>query len=173
MPDALPKDPRLLVRDVLTGPDWDPTAAASYDPNHTPDNANWLPMSRGWYDSNVTDPSVSLTNVESGPLGGGATGWTGFDGSTGDMNQDRDGTILVTTFAEEGGDYNDELAAADVVWEVRTEIESVIQQNSEGGPTPFRYLGSALTGAPDDTDVSPPVRIEQLEVSFGWMKTTR
>lgn len=170
MPPTLDKDIRLLVRDALLS-GWDATQAASYDPNLTPaDGDNWLPMSRGWYDSNAPDPSVAITNPESSPVGGGNTGFTGWDGTDGSLNQDLDGTVLVTVFAEENGGYNNGLSATDVTSTIASEIARAANE-SQTGVGDLRYLAPQASVTVDDTDVSPAVRGEQVTIGYGWLRT--
>jgi hypothetical protein len=169
MPTALSKDVRLIVRDALLA-GWDAANAAGYDPTLTPSDANWLPMNRGWYSTGPRDPSVAIANAEESPLGGGATGLTGIQGDGSGMNQDLDGTVLVTVFAEEGGDYNDGLSAVDVVETVKAEVGRA-GNTDQTGPGELRYLAPQGSAEADDTDVTPPIRIRQVTLGYGWQRT--
>jgi hypothetical protein len=169
MSTTLSKDIRLIVRDALLA-GWDASQAAGYDPSLTPDDADWLPMSRGWYSTDPRKLSVSITNAEESPLGGGATGFTAFRGDGSGMNQDLNGTVLVTAFAEEDGDYNGGLSAADVVETVKSEVERA-GNTDQTGPGELRYLAPQGSVEADDTDVTPPVRIRQATLGYGWQRT--
>ena len=182
MPGHLTEHPQQILRDLLYG-EWDPTNTSGYDPSLNPfENPEGLLLSRARSGGDIY-PSVIIT-------GGGVSSGseTSYDFLTSEgPGQNRGGLLLVTARAEDV-DYDDTggfdsdpygydeygvdgtVSAEDLVYQLAQEVERICGANASGGETPFTYLGSSLVDAPDDTDVTPTVRIEQVEVPYGWLR---
>lgn len=171
MPTSLPKHPALIIRDLLVN-NWDPSNTSSYDPSITdPTDSNFLAISRGWYTvGGGHDPYVGLTNFGEGVLGGGQTGFSSMQGDGSGVGQVRDGTGLITVFAEADADYNGE-RAADIVDQIRTEIERIALEDVPfGGTTDFKHFSTSFDSESTDTDVDPPVEQQQCSAGYSWFR---
>jgi len=50
--------------------------------------------------------------------------------------------------------------------------ENLIQRTAAGGSTEFQTIGSQRgPEAPDDTGVSPPVRLANTQVDYSWLRS--
>lgn len=165
----LSKHPALIVRDMITT-HWTPSNAAGYDVNAAPSDATFVPIGRGWYQSDAPDPQITLTNFNEGTIGGGTTGYSGFQGDGSGVNKDKDGTGLLTAHAEVTGtdDYRGEYAS-DIVWLLEQECERILQAHAAPSGE-LRNIGSDLDAMQPDTQSDPVRHFAQATVSYGYLK---
>lgn len=169
MVSRLSKHPALIVRDLITD-NWRPTNVAGYDVNAAEGDATFVPIGRGWYQSNAPDPQITLTNFNEGTIGGGVTGYSGLQGDGSGANKDKDGTGLLTAHAAETGntDYRGEYAE-DIVWLLEQECERILQNNAAPGGE-IRNVGADLDATGPDTESDPIRHFAQATVSYGYLK---
>jgi hypothetical protein len=84
--------------------------------------------------------------------------------------------VIARAEAERGGyrgtESFDPVKARTVVVELIEEVERVAQANATGGPSSdFQTIGSQRAAeAPDDTDVSPPVRLANCTIAYSYLR---
>lgn len=149
---------------------WRPTNVEGYDVNASPDDATFVPLGRGWYQGNAPDPQITLTNFNEGTIGGGSTGYSGFQGDGSGVNKDKDGIGLLTVHAEATGsdDYRGEYAE-DIVWILEQECERILQNNADPDGE-LRNIGADLDAMQPDTESDPVRHFAQATVSYGYLK---
>jgi hypothetical protein len=65
----------------------------------------------------------------------------------------------------------DTVTARDLVVEIIEEVERVAQANATGGQSEFQTIGSQRAAeAPDDLDVSPPVRLANCTIQYSYLR---
>jgi hypothetical protein len=175
MARRLPQRPSQYFIDEILLPAWDPSGAVGFDVTvGDPSAEAFLPVGTSLDDVGQVYPSlvVQRSNETSG-------GETGYDFLTSDgPGQNRDGNLLVTVRAEDledgyTGDSStyDAVAADDLVAELIAEVADVCSRRATAPNTEFSFV-SAFPGAdaPDDTDVTPTVRIAQTTVQYAWIR---
>ena len=165
----LSKHPALIIRDLITD-HWDATNTAGYDVNASPSEDTFVPIGRGWYNGNAPDPQITLTNFEEGVISGGVTGYSGIQGDGSGVNQDRDGSGLLTAHAEATGgqDYRGEYAS-DIVWLLEQECERILQNNAVADDE-LRNVGASLDAMEADTESDPVRHFAQASVGYDYLK---
>jgi hypothetical protein len=159
--------------DELLVPEWSPSDALGFDPTAAVGSDAFLPVATSL--SNVGAGYPSLVVQYSNETSGGESTYD-FMTARG-PGQNRQGTLLVIARAEsEAGGYRGDAAfsaapARDVVVELVEEVERIATTNATGGTSAFRTVGSQRgPEAPDDTDVSPPVRIANCQVDYSYLR---
>lgn len=175
-PPSLPKDPKLLIRDVLLDR-WDPTATYGYDPTVAPHKDSGLSLNRGWWDEN--DFSVHVAITAGG--GGNNTNNIGLSGSGYDFltadgpGQDRRPRFLLTAFAEAHPDEQQRYGASaeDLAWDLGSHAESALlaanaSEAPDALPSPLVSIATDALGSIPDTDGTPVTHTRQIEVLLAW-----
>lgn len=168
---TLPDHPAWMARDVLIS-DWQPSAVAGFDPTVPFRDPDGLAMSRGWYDTIDTDPVVALSNFSSPTTT--ESGYDGIDPTGAGATQQRNGSGLITIFAEGGREYGDGGLEADtLVFRLRQHIERIVMDaNNEGRlPGPWTYASTGWDQSTVNTDPNPSVHQSQLSFYYGWNRT--
>jgi len=57
-------------------------------------------ISFGWFDERKDQPQITIPQPDEGPINGGSTGYSGLNPTTGELHQDRTGTIDVNIWTE-------------------------------------------------------------------------
>jgi hypothetical protein len=191
MPLSLPDRPAQHFIDELLLSEWDASNVVGFDPRTTPSSTGFgddFGDDFGNPDSDALLPvATSLSNVGAGypslvvqysseTSGGEST----YDYITPDgPGQNRTGTLLVIARAEseQGGysgdpnNYADE-PARDLVVDLVEEVERICATNAAGGSSDFQTVGSQRgPEAPDDDDVSPPVRIANAQIDYTYLRS--
>jgi len=172
---TLPERPAQYFIDEVLIPSWDPSEAVGFDPSASPGTEAFLPVATSLDSVGAVYPSL-VVQFSNETTGGEST----YDYLTPDgPGQNRVGTLLVTARAEaEAGGYTGDAAtygaepARDLVVTLVEATENLIQRTAGGGATEFQTVGSQRgPEAPDDTDVSPPVRIANTQVDYSWLRS--
>jgi len=192
---TLPERPaKHFIKEVLI-PEWDPTEAEGFDPSASPGTEAFLPVATTLDNVGATYPSlvVQYSNETSG-------GESTYDYLTPDgPGQNRQGTLLAIARAEQkdgsysgdgsSGDYGgaqwggteygytgDDTtypgqSASDIVVTLIEAVENACLRAATGGQSEFQTIGSQRgPEAPDDTDVTPPVRIANTQIDYSWLR---
>lgn len=171
----LPDRPTQHFIDEILLPEWDPTKAVGFDPSATPGSNAFLPVATSLSNVGAGYPSliVQYSNETSG-------GESTYDYLTPNgPGQNRNGTLLAIARAEsEQGGYTGDSAtysaepAGDIVVELVQEVERICATNATGGNSEFQTVGSQRgPEAPDDEDVSPPVRIANCQIDYSYLRS--
>lgn len=171
MSTRLSKPPAQLFIDDVLLPNWDPAGAVGYDPTQTPGDDAFLPVATSIANVGAVYPSlvVSYSNETSG-------GETTYDFMTTEgPGQQRDGQLVATARAEDERDYagdpvtHSTVDAETIVDRLIAEVEDICLANATADGTEFSYLGSQRDAdVPDDYDTTPPVRIADCTIAYGW-----
>jgi hypothetical protein len=144
-----------------------------FDVNAPPDSDAFLPVATSL--SNVGAGYPSLVIQYSNETSGGESTYD-FLTSEG-PGQNRQGTLLAIARAEaEQGDFAGSPSATpqparDLVVELVEEVERIAITNATGADSEFRTIGSQRgPEAPDDMDVSPPVRIANCQIDYSYSR---
>jgi hypothetical protein len=158
--------------DEILLPDFDPSGAVGFDPLAPLGSDAFLPVSTSL--SNVGAGYPSLVVQYSNETSGGESTYD-FQTSNG-PGQRRQGSLVVIARAEAEREYRGStsftaLPARDVVVELIEEVERVAQANATGGTSEFQTIGSQRAAeAPDDLDVSPPVRLANCTIQYSYLR---
>jgi len=171
---TLPERPAQYFINEILLPSWDPAEAVGFDPSAAPGDEAFLPVATSLDTVGASYPSL-VVQFSSENSGGEST----YDYLTPDgPGQNRLGTLLVTARAESEREYVGDAStfgartADDVVVDLVEATENLIQRNATGGGTEFQTLGSQRgPEAPDDTGVSPPVRLANTQVDYSWLRS--
>jgi len=171
---TLPDRPAKHFIDKVLLPSWDPAEAVGYDPQASPGDEAFLPVATTLDNVGAGYPSL-VVQYSNETTGGEST----YDYLTPDgPGQNRQGTLLAIARAEaEAGGYSGDAdayaaePADDVVVALVNAVENACQRNAAGGASAFQHVGSQRgPEAPDDTDVSPPVRIANTQVDYSFLR---
>jgi hypothetical protein len=170
----LPKRAAQLFIDDILIPDCDASGAHGFDLAANEGSDGFLPVATDGGDVGEQYPSLVVTF--SNETSGGETSYDFI--TTNGPGQQRDGQLLVTARAQDReADYTGDsstYSAVDAETLVATlidEVEDVCLSNAQGGNTDLSYVGSQPTGdVPDDREETPPVRIDQCVVPYGWLR---
>lgn len=161
--------PENIFMDLLAS-EWTPSNVRGYDVN-TVD----LPLADSIENVGAVYPSliVSFSSETS-------TGNTTYDYiSNSGPGSNNNGELIATVRAQDDEDNdpsytnsNDPAVRADeIAYEIIQEVERITRDNATGANTDFGHLGGQRgADAPDDLEESPPVRIEQFQVSYNWIE---
>jgi hypothetical protein len=171
---TLPQRPAQYFIDEVLLPRWDPSEAVGFDPNAAPGDEAFLPVATSLDTVGASYPSL-VVQFSSENSGGEST----YDYLTPDgPGQNRLGTLLVTARAESERTYTGDANtyggedAEDLVVTLIEATENLIQRTAAGGSTEFQTIGSQRgPEAPDDTNVSPPVRLANVQVDYSWLRS--
>lgn len=171
---TLPDRPaKHFISEVLL-PEWDPSDALGFDPNASPGDEAFFPVATTLDNVGATYPSlvIQYSNETSG-------GESTYDYVTPNgPGQNRQGTLLAIARAEDGGTeyvgdsgtYSAE-PADDAAVKLIEAVENACQQAAAGGQSDFQTVGSQRgPEAPDDNDVTPPVRIANTQIDYSWLR---
>lgn len=188
---SLSDRPEQLIRDFLVD-NWDPANTNGFDPtNEDPEDPEFLPIS-----TSVTNVGQHYPNVVVSFGNETSAGNTSYNYLTSNgPGQVRDGSVIVTVRSEEtsspsylghvdgsgtyGFDYGTNYGGtttkvdAERINElILQEVERIVLENAHPPPsTDLSYLGSVRTAAaPDDLDSTPPVRIADVSIQYGWLR---
>jgi hypothetical protein len=177
MAKRLPQRPEQYFIDQVLIPNWDPSTAQGYDPTVAPGNDAFLPIATSI--GNVGEVYPSLVVTYSNETSGGETTYDFV--TTEGPGQQRDGQLLATARAKDmEGDQgytgdsgsHSSMTAEAIVDELIAEVEDVCLENPQAAGTDFSYLGSQSgPDVPDDLEETPPVRIAQATIVYGWDRT--
>lgn len=177
MPTRLPKRPEQYFIDEILLPNWDPAGALGFDPAASPGAEAFLPVATDIGSVGESYPTLVVTY--SNETSGGETTYDFL--TTNGPGQQRDGQLVATARAEdtegdEGytGDASAHSAvdAEAVVDELINEVEDVCLANATPSGTAFSYVGSQRDAdVPDDLDATPPVRLADCTIAYGWDRT--
>jgi len=172
---TLPERPAQYFINEILLLDWQPSEARGYDPTVTdPDAEAFLPVATSINDVGAVYPSV-IVQFSNETSGGEST----YDFLTpSGPGQNRTGELVVTVRAQDTEDdytgdatTHDAAEADDIVVELATAVETVVQRNAGGGGTEFATLGSQRgPDIPDDYEQDPPVRLADTQVSYSWVR---
>jgi nucleotide-binding universal stress UspA family protein len=171
---TLPDRPAKHFIDKVLLPSWDVSEAVGYDPSAAPGEEAFLPVATTLDNVGAGYPSL-VVQYSNETTGGEST----YDYLTPDgPGQNRQGTLLAIARAEaEAGGYTGDSGsyagepAEDVAVKLIEAVENVCQDNATGGSSAFKSIGSQRgPEAPDDTDVSPPVRIANTQIDYSWLR---
>jgi hypothetical protein len=190
---TLPDRPAQHFIDEVLIPSWDPADAAGYDPSASPGDEAFIPVATSLDNVGAKYPSLVI-QYSSETSGGEST----YDYMTpSGPGQNREGTLLAIARAEDGGaEYGDptpksgndnqystsysfsygsdtytKVDAEAIVVKLIEAVENVCQNNAAGGTSGFKSIGSQRgPEAPDDDEVTPPVRIANTQVDYSWLR---
>jgi len=171
---TLPDRPAQHFIDEMLLPERDASDALGFDPQASPGTEAFLPVATTLDNVGASYPSlvIQYSNETSG-------GESTYDYLTpSGPGQNRQGTLLAIARAEaEQGGYTgdspqyDPLPADDVAVALVEAVETVCQRAATGGASDFQTIGSQRgPEAPDDLEVSPPVRIANTQVDYSWLR---
>jgi len=171
---TLPDRPAKHFIDKVLLPSWDPAEAVGYDPQASPGEEAFLPVATSLDNVGAGYPSL-VVQYSNETTGGEST----YDYLTPDgPGQNRLGTLLITARAESERSYTGDSStfaaedAEDIAVTLIEATENLVQRNATGGGTEFQTLGSQRgPEAPDDTGVSPPVRLANTQVDYSWLRS--
>ena len=170
----LPARPAQHFIDELLLPAWDASDAVGYDPAAAPGADAFLPVATSLSNVGAGYPSLVIQySSETTP------GESTYDFMTArGPGQTRQGTLVAVARAEsEAGGYRGDagfepLSAEEIVVALVDEVERIAASNATGGTSAFETVGSQRgPEAPDDTDVSPPVRIANCQIDYSYLRT--
>jgi hypothetical protein len=171
---TLPDRPAKHFIEQVLLPEWDASDALGYDVSATPGDEAFIPVATTLDNVGARYPSliVQYSNETSG-------GESTYDYLTENgPGQNRQGTLLAIARAEDGGTaytsdsgtYSAE-PADDAAVKLIEAVENCCQRAAAGGDSEFQTVGSQRgPEAPDDTDVTPPVRIANTQVDYSWLR---
>lgn len=156
---------------------WEPSNTEGYGPDSShPDTTDLLPIHFGNYDSELSDPQLSLNQTQGEFIVGGAR-WSGKNSATGQMNQFRRGQIIVQCWAVEGQTYNGDHDADDLLPLLRHEVERIVGDNTDGPSSganaekihsfSVEWNGRMPKAQGDDTNVTWQ---SQLTATYDWTR---
>jgi hypothetical protein len=159
--------------DELLLPEWTPSNAVGFDVNVAPESDAFLPVATSLSNVGAGYPSLVI-QYSNETTGGEST----YDFLTPEgPGQNRQGTLLAIARAEaeQGGFAGSATAtpqpARDLVVQIIEEVERIAITNATGGSSEFRTLGSQRgPEAPDDMDVSPPVRLANCQIDYSYSR---
>lgn len=158
MPQTI-SDPKLVIQDLLrTG--WDNTnvpVGLDADDIHT-----------GWYDDGKGFPQVAISNRNEYVSRGGESGFSAISGDGSGGIQNRNGTVLVTSFGGSREDYDEVGLERFQTEEMATEVSRILSANQ----SPGEYLMLSVGSREDliDTDSNPTEYAVQFQIRYSWMK---
>ena len=178
---SLPDRPARHAIDYLLAA-WNPAYARGYDITvSTPSAEAFCPIATSLDDVGSSHPSIVVTASQPGGTAGEST-WD-FVTSNG-PGQNRQGTLLATIRAQDRDDDSNTgytgdsatysgVSATEIVEELADAVERVVMEDPvTPQATQFSYLGSQRPAdVPDDFEDSPPTRLAQVELRFGWIRT--
>jgi hypothetical protein len=171
---TLPDRPAQHFIDEVLLPLWDAADARGFDPAVAPGSEAFIPVATTLDNVGASYPSliIQYSNETSG-------GESTYDYLTPQgPGQNRQGTLLAIARVEaEQGGYTgdaaqyDAVPADDLAVELVQAVENVCQRAAAGGDSEFQTVGSQRgPEAPDDRDISPPVRIANTQVDYSWLR---
>jgi hypothetical protein len=177
MVKQLPKRTAQLFIDDILVPNWDTSDANGFDLDASPGDEAFLPVATKLDSVGATYPSLVVTY--STETSGGETTYDFL--TTNGPGQQRNGQLVAVARAEDtegdagytgdSGTYS-AVDAETIVATLIDEVENVCLENAQGASTDLSYLGSQPgPDAEDDTDPTPPVRIENCTIAYGWDRT--
>lgn len=175
----LPNRPEQVIRDLLVD-NWNPSNTAGFDPTQAAPSADdFLPISTSVTNIGQHYPNLVVTFSNETSAGDTSYNYLTTDGP----GQVRDGSVIVTARTEETGrpaytgdsDAFAELDAEAINQVLLDEVERIVIENANNpADTGMSYLGTVATAdAPDDLDATPPVRIADRNISYGWLRDPR
>lgn len=164
MPEQLAETPEKTIRDLLIA-EWDSSNTNGYDPTLTMGDPDLLPIHFGNYNSELSDPQISIRNAA-----GEDNTTAGIDPGGGGATWIRVGDPLIQCWAEDDVEYNGGLNAEDTVRTLRYEAERIIHANNTGQDELFQLFPNWEGRFPDPDDVSSPTWQSQLRVTYSWLK---
>lgn len=176
--NRLPQRPEQYFIDEVLIPNWDASGALGYDLGAAEGTDAFLPVAPSLDDVGATYPSLVITY--SNETSGGETTYDFV--TTNGPGQSRDGQLVATarakvTEGDEGytgdsGTYS-AVDAEEIVAEIIAEVEDICLEQANAPGTDFSYLGSQRgPDVPDDEEVTPPVRIADCTIAYGWERTS-
>jgi len=172
---TLPARPARHFIDTVLLPKWDVNDALGFDPQASPGADAFLPVATTLDNVGAGYPSLVI-QYSNETTGGEST----YDFMTGNgPGQTRQGTLLAIARVEaEQGGYTgdssqyDPMPADDLAVTLVETVENVCQRAATGGDSAFQTVGSQRgPEAPDDMDVSPPVRIANCQIDYSYLRT--
>ena len=176
MATQLPSPAAEYLIDQILVPHWDPSQVSGFDISAGMGSDAFCPVGESLDDVGRAYPSLTVARTTE--TSGGETSYD-FLTSSG-PGQNRTGQLLVSTYVEDdktgdgytgdSGTYSavdaDELAVA-----LRDHVDDIIFDNANAPGTEFSFVGSFPSAdVPDDDEASPTVRIEQVVISYSWIR---
>ena len=182
MPAHLDEQAARTVRRMLRT-HWEPSNTAGYAPDTShADATDVLPIHFGNYDSDLSDPQISLNQTQGEfTITNSGGRWSGKNSSTGGMNQLRRGMVTVQCWAVDNVTYNGDHDADNLLPLLRHEVERAMGVVANTGPTDggpntgvihsfsVEWNGRQPKAQGDDTNVTWQ---SQLTVTYDWTRET-
>jgi hypothetical protein len=159
MPQTI-ADVRLTVRDLLRD---------NWSVSGLPESVSDADIHTGWFDGGKGFPQVSVSNTESSPVAGGATGYNAIDGGGEGGVQTRSGTVLVTAWGGSRDEYDNRGEEQLQTDEMADEIGRIVSQNQAPGELNSLSVGARNTLV--DDDATPTEHAVQFQLVYTWTKT--
>jgi len=145
MPQALSERPEELLRQYFTDT-ITPSDIHGYDPNQTNETAtDFFPITNDWSDFGETYPKVVVTETEGPSIpNSGNTNYNGMQGDGSGPNQYNIKNITVSVQTKQvpgGGGYLDGTDYDELVFDIYTEIHSLIQNDATTAISEAQFLG--------------------------------
>jgi len=166
---SLSERPEDIFMGVLES-EWTPSNVRGYDVND-----GSLPLADSIENVGAVYPSL-IIQFSSETSGGNTT--YDYISSSG-PGSNNNGELIATVRAQDDenntpsyeNDGGTAVRADTIAYEIIQEVERITRDNATGADTDFGHLGGQRgPDAPDDLDESPPVRIEQFQVSYSWIE---